>query len=156
MPQPFSNANGTIRVAGLTADLAQVSAQYGQVPLIANGTIDPKRGYDLSVNIPPVAMNPALKTLQVDSLPFPLAGQVAVPNLQISGAIPRPVISGTVQNRGPVVVDRVPFESVSAQFSPRFCRSLRLPIFRRIQWREDRSRGKRPMRLPPQDRFGLL
>ncbi|MCM1981653.1 translocation/assembly module TamB domain-containing protein [Lyngbya confervoides] len=116
MPRPFFDATGFIQVEGLTANLNQVRARYGQIPLVARGTIDPDRGYDLAVRVPPTEINQALRTLQVESLPFPLAGQIEVPNLRVGGRIADPVLTGTVQNQGRTQIDRVPFQAVSADF----------------------------------------
>lgn len=116
MPQAFSRANGDIQIEGLTANLNQVRAFYGQVPLVARGRIDPDRGYDLSVQVQPTDLSTALKTLQVESLPIPLAGRVEVPNLRVTGGITTPVLTGTVQTRGKTTLDRVPFRTIAADF----------------------------------------
>jgi translocation and assembly module TamB len=117
VPQPFLDASGYVRFKGLTATLDRVKTRYGSIPLIANGSIDPDRGYDLVADTGAVEVNRALKTLKVGTLPFPLAGQVKASNIRVRGEIPRPVLTGQVQTVGPATVDRIPMRTATAQFN---------------------------------------
>jgi translocation and assembly module TamB len=116
IPQPFLGANGYVRFRGLTATLDQVKARYGEIPLRASGSIDPDRGFDLSAETEVVEVNRALKTLQVENLPFPIAGRVQAVGLRVVGAINQPVLTGQVRNAGVMTADRIPVQSASAQF----------------------------------------
>jgi translocation and assembly module TamB len=115
VPQPFLGTTGYVRLRGLTATLDQVKTRYNDIPLRASGSIDPDRGYDLSADTEVVEVNRALKTLQVKNLPFPVAGKIQA-GLKVTGAIPRPVLTGQVRNAGEMIADRIPVGSVSAQF----------------------------------------
>jgi translocation and assembly module TamB len=116
VPQPFLNTNGYVRFRGLTATLDQVKTNYGEIPLRASGSIDPDRGFDLSAETEVVEVNRALKTLQVKNLPFPIAGQIQAADLRVLGAINQPVLTGQMRNAGDMTADRIPVQSVSAQF----------------------------------------
>ncbi len=117
VPQPFLNTTGYVRLQGLTATLDRVKTNYGPIPLVAQGSIDPDRGYDLMADTAPVDVNKALKTLKVGTLPFPVAGQVEAVGIRVGGAIERPVLTGQVKSVGRVTVDRIPMQSASAQFN---------------------------------------
>jgi translocation and assembly module TamB len=117
LPQPFLNANGLVRLrSGLTASLEGVTAQYGPVPLQAEGTISPTQGYDLTAQTPLVTIETALQTLGVPPLPVPVVGKVRLPQLRVTGAIERPLISGIVTAASGTRIDRVPFKELTAQF----------------------------------------
>ncbi|HEY9824307.1 MAG TPA: DUF748 domain-containing protein, partial [Stenomitos sp.] len=116
IPQPFLGTNGYLRFSGLTVALDRVTSNYGPIPLKAQGTIDPDRGYDLSAETAAVEANTALKTLNVGALPFPVAGQVQAVNLRVNGAIDEPVLTGQGQTVGRATVDRIPLKDATAQF----------------------------------------
>lgn len=117
LPKSFYDANGFIRLRGLTATLEGVTARYDQVPVTAKGSIDIDRGYDLSARIPGLDVNTALATLEVPELPVPIVGQVSVPDVRITGPIDRPFIAGEVVMATGTQIDRVPFETIKAQFT---------------------------------------
>jgi translocation and assembly module TamB len=116
IPQPFLATNGLLQFNGLTVKLDQVASNYGRIPLRANGTIDPDRGYNLRAETGTVEANTALNTLQVGALPFPVAGQIRATDLRVVGAIQEPVLTGQAVNVGQVIVDRIPLREASAQF----------------------------------------
>ncbi|WP_299493295.1 translocation/assembly module TamB domain-containing protein [Acaryochloris sp. IP29b_bin.137] len=117
LPKSFYDANGFIRLRGLTATLEGVTARYDQVPVAAKGSIDIDRGYDLSARIPGLDVNTALASLEVPALPVPLVGEVSIPEIRITGPINRPFISGEVVMASGTQIDRVPFETIKAQFT---------------------------------------
>lgn len=117
LPKSFYDANGYVRLRGLTATLEGVTARYDQVPVQAKGAIDIERGYNLTARVPRVDVNTALATLEVPDLPVPLTGQVSVPTIRVTGAITRPFISGNVAMAPGSTIDRVPFERITAQFT---------------------------------------
>ncbi|NJM76953.1 MAG: DUF748 domain-containing protein, partial [Acaryochloridaceae cyanobacterium RU_4_10] len=117
VPQPFLDTSGYVRLKGLTATLDRVKTRYGNIPVVANGSIDPDRGYDLVANTGTVEVNTALKTLKVGTLPFPLAGQVKASDIRVGGAILQPVLTGQVETVGQASVDRIPLRTATARFS---------------------------------------
>ena len=116
LPQPFRQVNSRMRFRGLTTTLDSTQALYGQVPVQASGVIDPDRGFSLTAKTAVVEVNRALETLRITDLPVPVKGQVQVPQLQVTGAINKPILSGTVLTQGTPILDRVPFRQIKAQF----------------------------------------
>jgi translocation and assembly module TamB len=117
VPQPFLDTSGYVRLKGLTATLDRVKTNYGDLPVVANGSIDPDRGYDLVANTGVLEVNKALKTLKVGALPFPLTGQIKASDIRVNGKILQPVITGQVETIGQVTVDRIPLRTATAQFN---------------------------------------
>lgn len=117
LPKSFYDANGFIRLRGLTATLEGVTARYDQVPVAAKGSIDIERGYNLSARIPGLDVNTALATLEVPALPVPIAGEVSIPDIRITGPIERPFIAGEIVMASGTKIDRVPFETLKAEFT---------------------------------------
>lgn len=117
LPKSFYDANGFVRLRGLTATLEGVTARYDQVPLQAKGPIDIDQGYNLTAYVPDLDVNTALTTLEVPDLPVPITGQVSVPTIRVTGAINRPFIKGEVVMASGTTIDRVPFERINAQFT---------------------------------------
>ncbi|MCG9890089.1 MAG: translocation/assembly module TamB domain-containing protein, partial [Thermosynechococcaceae cyanobacterium MS004] len=116
VPQPFLGTSGFLRLRGLTATLDQVRTRYDTIPLVASGSIDPDRGFNLSAETEPVEINRTLRTLNVGNLPFPLSGQMRAVNLRVVGAVTSPILTGQVQNVGQVTADKIPVRNLSAQF----------------------------------------
>lgn len=116
IPQPFRNATGRLRFqGGLTTVLEQVMGLYGQIPFQANGSIDPKSGYNLTAQASPVEFSQALQTLNLRS-PVATSGQVQVQDLRVTGPIKKPLLTGLVTTPGTPLIGRVPFRSLRAQF----------------------------------------
>jgi translocation and assembly module TamB len=116
LPQPFQKANGQLQIKGLDVTLNQIQAEYGQIPLQASGSIGPQKGYNLTTTTAPVAIAAALDTLEVANLPFPVSGMVQVPNIRVTGPIQAPILTGSVTTLDTPVIDKVPFDSLTAQF----------------------------------------
>lgn len=117
LPKSFYDANGFVRLRGLTATLEGVTARYDQVPLQAKGAIDIERGYNLTARVPNVEVKTALATLDVPGLPVPITGQISVPTIRVTGAVDRPFIAGEVVMAPGATIDRVPFKRMNAQFT---------------------------------------
>ncbi|NJM65724.1 MAG: DUF748 domain-containing protein [Acaryochloris sp. RU_4_1] len=117
LPKSFYDANGYVRLRGLTASLEGITARYDRVPLQAKGTIDVERGYNLTAQIPGLDVKTALATLQVPTLPVPVAGQVSVPEIRVTGAVNRPLIAGEVVMAPGATIDRVAFKGINAEFT---------------------------------------
>jgi translocation and assembly module TamB len=114
LPQKFTNATGNLTFQGQQVALNNVSANYGQIPLQANGRVGIDTGYNLVAQVKSVAAKNLLNTLNVD-LPVPVAGQFQA-NLQVLGPIAKPILSGSGTNIKNVQVDRVNFKNVSTAF----------------------------------------
>jgi translocation and assembly module TamB len=113
-PAPFRQANGTLQLRGTEIRLDDIRARFGAVPLLANGKIDLDRGYNLKAQVKPVSLPEVIETLQF-STPVPITGEI-VADLNVTGGIETPIISGTARNTKPVRVDRVDFSRLSSSF----------------------------------------
>lgn len=119
LPQLFRNFSGPVRFQGqgekIVTQLGQLRGFYGEIPLQVQGAIDAVRGYDLRAETAPLAIAPALKTLEVES-PFPVSGLVQGQNLRVTGSLENPILTGTVTAPGTPILDQVPFAQVTAEF----------------------------------------
>ncbi len=114
IPQQVSNFNGSFVFQGQTVALNNLSTNFGKVPILANGTINSKTGFNVSAQIKPVSAKNILETLNVNSS-VPASGEIQA-NIQVRGLLQQPVLSGTVSNTKPIQVDRVQFKSVNTDF----------------------------------------
>ena len=114
MPLPFVNAQGNLGFQGTETRLDNVSGGYGKIPLVAQGTIDQKAGFKLAAVVPMVTVANAQETLKIKS-PVPLAGELKA-DLQLTGAITKPLLLGTVATLKPAQIDKVDFENIRSQF----------------------------------------
>jgi translocation and assembly module TamB len=116
IPQPFRDTNGFLRFRGLTTTLDRLKTRYGDIPLEASGTVDPDRGYALTAQTDAIDVKTALSTLNVKALPVPVVGKIVAKDIQVTGAIQTPVLTGSAVSLGTATVDRIPFSEVSGQF----------------------------------------
>ncbi|MBN3909035.1 MAG: translocation/assembly module TamB domain-containing protein [Nostoc sp. NMS1] len=114
IPQQVSNFNGRFSFQGRTVALENLSTNFGKVPILANGTINTQTGFNVSAQIKPVSAKNILDTLNVNSS-VPASGEIQA-NIQVLGALQKPVLSGTVSNTKPIQVDRVLFKAVNTDF----------------------------------------
>jgi translocation and assembly module TamB len=114
IPQQVSNLNGRFTFQGQTVALENLSTNFGKVPILANGTINTQTGFNVSAQIKPVSAKNILDTLNVNSSVL-ASGEIQA-NIQVLGALQKPVLSGTVSNTKPIQVDRVLFKAVNTDF----------------------------------------
>ncbi|MEH2308116.1 translocation/assembly module TamB domain-containing protein [Nostoc sp.] len=114
IPQQVSNFNGRFSFQGQTVALENLSTNFGKVPILANGTINSQTGFNVSAQIKPVSAKNILDTLNVNSS-VPASGEIQA-NIQVLGALQKPVVSGTVSNTKPIQVDRVLFKAINTDF----------------------------------------
>lgn len=116
LSQPFTKINGYIKFKGITTTLDNLTGNYGEIPMIANGLIDPDNGYDLSGRTNRVEADRVLQTLGIKSLPFPIAGSIVAENWTVTGGIATPKLQGEIRAAAGLKFDKIPFKSVSAKF----------------------------------------
>ncbi len=114
VPQLLSNSQGNLRFQGTELQLDNVTTNYGKIPLVATGIIDTQAGFKLAGRVNAVSLADAQETLKV-TLPVPIAGQVQA-DLQITGSIKEPILSGTVATIQTARIDKVDFNSISSKF----------------------------------------
>lgn len=116
VPQPFTQTKGQVRFKGQQITLDNVNGFYGQLPVQVAGTLNTESVYNLKGVLKPVSVAKALDTLKVDELPFATVGEVRG-TFQLTGAIQRPVLSGTVVTTKPAQVDQVTFDRIRSDFA---------------------------------------
>ena len=114
-PKAFVNSHGSVKFDGLKMTLQDVKANYGQVPLVAQGDIHTVSGYDLQARVNAVSAKLAQKTLGF-SLPIDTTGQLKA-DLKLTGKLLNPLLSGNVHTIKSAKLDKVDFKSVRGQFS---------------------------------------
>lgn len=115
VPRPLTGIAGQLRFKGLTTTLENVKARYGKIPIQANGSVDPKQGYNLSAQMAQVEVAQALSSFSIN-LPFPTAGIVQGQDLRLTGPLTQPLLSGEVTTLGTARVDRVDFRQIRGRF----------------------------------------
>ncbi|MFM7407296.1 MAG: translocation/assembly module TamB domain-containing protein [Cuspidothrix sp.] len=114
LPQLLLNSQGKLSFDGLAIKLDQIVTNYGQIPLTATGLISQETGFNLKGRVNAVSLANAQNTLNV-KLPVPVKG-IAQADLQISGKINEPVLSGNVSTLKTAQIDQVDFSKVSSKF----------------------------------------
>ncbi|MUG91118.1 DUF748 domain-containing protein [Scytonema sp. UIC 10036] len=114
VPQKFSNATGRLTFTGQQISLENLTANYGKAPLVANGSVDLQKGFNIAAQVKSVSAKNALDTLNI-SLPVPVAGDFQA-NIQLTGPIKQPTLSGTASAIKLTQVDRVLFNAISTGF----------------------------------------
>lgn len=114
IPQKFSNSNGRIIFQGQTIALENFSTNFGKIPLLANGAVNTKTGFNLSAQIKSATAKNLLDTVNVNS-PVPASGEVQA-DIKVQGSLEQPILSGTASNIKPIQVDRVQFTTVKTDF----------------------------------------
>ncbi|GJD16422.1 hypothetical protein RIVM261_013780 [Rivularia sp. IAM M-261] len=129
LPRPFVNARGSLSFDKTEVKLENVIASYGKVPLLANGTIDRKTGYNLAARINEVSAANVQETLKL-KLPVPVIASLNA-DLLVTGEIDSPVLSGQGNTTKTAKIDKVDFDNVGAKFE--FLPRLQQITFKDIQ-----------------------
>ncbi|NJR52237.1 MAG: hypothetical protein HC780_24350 [Leptolyngbyaceae cyanobacterium CSU_1_3] len=114
LPQTFTNSTGKLQLKETLITLEDVTTSLGRIPLVAKGTIDTQRGFNLSAQVKAVTLDNFLKTFAIRS-PFAVMGEVRA-DVKVTGAIDQPILSGTTQNTKLTQVDRLTLSKASADF----------------------------------------
>lgn len=114
VPQRFTNTQGKLIFQGQQIALENVSTRYGSLPAQLNGTINTQKGYNLTGFVRSASLGNLLNTFKIKP-PVKMAGAVQA-NLQVTGAISQPIVSGTVSTIKPTQIDRVTFNKIATGF----------------------------------------
>lgn len=114
VPRPFTNARGTLQFRGNQILPENVVGTYGKATATIGGLVDLDKGYNLTANVQPIGLTEVTETLNV-RLPLAFAGQVRA-NLQLTGPLQSPVLSGTAQSTQPGRIERVDLSRYSVTF----------------------------------------
>lgn len=113
-PQLLTQTQGNIYFQGTEIKLENMAAKYGRMPLVASGTIDSVKGFQLTGKVNSVSIANAQKTLKLN-LPVPVAGRLQA-QVQILGDITQPILYGSVTTVNTARVDQLDFERISGKF----------------------------------------
>jgi translocation and assembly module TamB len=114
VPRSLDNVNGAVRITEREVSLDNVAAKYDRVNAIANGTLNFSTGYQIKVATAPSPLTEIFKSIDVQS-PFALGG-AAVSQLQLTGKLARPILTGKFHNSQLSQVDRVRIDRVNGNF----------------------------------------
>jgi hypothetical protein len=110
-----TTAESQLRFNGKTANVQETQATLGDIVAQVKGALNWEKGYDLSLNILPVSLNSIEKIIPTE-IPVNLAGEVQA-ELQLTGAIKEPQLTGTINNTRPISVEKTQFKEIKANFS---------------------------------------
>ncbi|MCY7273181.1 MAG: hypothetical protein LH702_05415, partial [Phormidesmis sp. CAN_BIN44] len=114
LPQVFTNAAGNLQLDGTQITLEKVTASLGKIPLLANGTVDTEKGFNVAAQVKAVKVEDFLNTFAIQ-LPFSASGEVRA-NTKLTGTIDKPILTGTATNTKVAKLDRVNLSKASADF----------------------------------------
>ncbi|MBE9177726.1 translocation/assembly module TamB domain-containing protein [Oculatella sp. LEGE 06141] len=115
VPNLFSQGNGTLRFNEQQIFFQNVRALYGEIPLIAGGSLHTQNGYNLTARVPNATVAQLLNTFDLDT-PVPVAGNLRA-DLDLAGAIDSPLLTGIATSIRTARVDRVDVENVRTRFT---------------------------------------
>lgn len=109
------NLDLQLDLQGQKVIVEQAQASLGEVATVEiTGEVDWEEGYDLAIAARPFELAQLFRGLSL-SLPVPIAGEVQT-NLLVSGAITEPVVTGTISNTKPVLVDKTYIRQLNTRF----------------------------------------
>lgn len=114
VPRSLDEVNGFINVSERAVKFNGVTTKYDRVAGVVKGTLDYTTGYQLTAKTAPISLPDIFKSIDVKS-PFPLAG-AAVAELQLTGKLDSPILTGKFNNSQLSQVDRVQIDRVNGNF----------------------------------------
>ncbi len=114
LPQAFINTQGALRFNGTQVALENVSTSFGKIPLLANGVLDTQGDFNLNARVTAVSLANVQDTFKVQPA-LPATGEFGA-DLQVTGPILNPILSGTFANIKSVRLDRVDFSTIRSRF----------------------------------------
>jgi translocation and assembly module TamB len=114
VPRSLDQLNGWIQVSEREVKFNQNTIKYDRVAGVVNGTLNYQTGYQLTAKTAPITLPDIFTSIDVKS-PFPLAG-AAVANLQLTGKLNQPILTGKFNNSQISQVDRVQVDQVNGNF----------------------------------------
>jgi translocation and assembly module TamB len=114
VPRSLDEINGLIEVSEREVKFNNTTTKYDRVAGVVSGTLNYYTGYQLKAKTVPISLPDVFTSIDVKS-PFPLAG-AAVADLQLTGKLDRPILSGRFNNSQISQVDRVQVDRVNGNF----------------------------------------
>jgi translocation and assembly module TamB len=115
VPELFQQTSGDLTLDSQMLRFSNVSTVYGKLPGQIAGSIDFRKGYNLTAQIPAMPAAQVLATLKTKS-PVAINGKFST-ELSLSGALDQPVLSGTARSAGAVQIDKLALNQLSGDFS---------------------------------------
>ncbi|NJR40321.1 MAG: hypothetical protein HC781_17715 [Leptolyngbyaceae cyanobacterium CSU_1_4] len=115
VPKTFNRLNGTVLFQDQRITFQDAQGRYGEIPTRVSGGLDTEKGYDISLRVPKVSAATLLKTFDLNS-PFAVAG-IFGGNVQVSGAIDSPKLTGVATSLEPAKVDQLTFAKANTRFT---------------------------------------
>lgn len=113
---PFTNIGTQARFLGNRVALENTTADYGALSARAQGTIDPRNGYDLTGEIAPTAIADIAEVFNFE-LPVDIEGTLQAEDVSMTGPLAQPVVSGLITSTEVTTIDKVPFANVASQLT---------------------------------------
>lgn len=114
LPEPISDIQAQLRFQGQRVVLEETGLQLGEIDVLAAGTVDLETGFDLTAQIPEIAIAD-VQALTDIALPVDAAGTFQL-ETEITGAFDAPQISGRLASLQPLLVDQVTLAALTADF----------------------------------------
>jgi translocation and assembly module TamB len=108
-------AEGVLRFKGQTATIDLLRGELGELEALITGQVDARSGFDVKVDVPEFDIASALALVPTE-LPVSLGGSLAA-QLQVSGDLDDPTVTGTVENGKPLQVDRLELATLDVKFT---------------------------------------
>ncbi len=117
LTNPFSKSNGQLYFDGSQIRLDRVKTLFGEVPAVANGSLDiaGKGNYDLNAKFKPIDSNKVLEALELES-PVPLKGKITG-DLAMTGILENPLIEVEIATTTPTRIDQLDFKKVQGNLT---------------------------------------
>jgi translocation and assembly module TamB len=114
VPRSLDEINGFINISEQDVKFNHVTTKYDRVAGVVAGNLNYVTGYQLSAKTAPVMLSDLVKSIDVKS-PFLLKG-TAIAQLQLTGKLDRPILTGKFNNTQIAQVDRVQIDRVNGNF----------------------------------------
>ncbi|NEQ43718.1 MAG: hypothetical protein F6K00_09245 [Leptolyngbya sp. SIOISBB] len=111
---PFSEINTQARFQGNRVAFEETTATYGELSAQARGTIDPRNGYNLTGAIAPVTLAGIAETFNFN-YPVEMEGTLQAQNVELTGPLARPIVTGLVSTIDTARIDQVEFAKMASQ-----------------------------------------
>jgi translocation and assembly module TamB len=115
VPRTFDRVNGYLQVTDKQVKFNNVTTNYDRIAGLINGAIDFQTGYRLNAKTSITQIPDLLATIDVKS-PLPIQGN-AIGELDLSGKLTAPILTGRFVNSKTVKLDRLTTDRVSGNFT---------------------------------------
>ncbi len=111
--KPFSKSNGKLHFQGSEITLDRVSALFGEVKGLANGSVDiaGAGNYNISAKTEPIDANKVFSALELTPTPVPIQGDVKS-DITLTGNLENPIINIAAVTTTPSRIDKLDFTEV--------------------------------------------